>query len=187
MKRNWWSLVCALMLHARARRLGPFSWRYCPRRARSRSASAAAACKQKYAAWKSQKEPGKGLEVGSVVPKWVPGDDYCTLLERCRPRGRYDDLFVQTVKCRGSCERGPNAIALDDDTEEEIELEDMCLETGRITLFGLRSRARMDDVVAKAAAYCDARRRRTLCLRGGALLSRKTRTRGPFLERPTSA
>jgi len=25
-------------------------------------------------------------------------------------------------------------------------------------LFGLRSRARMDDVVAKAAAYCDARR-----------------------------
>jgi hypothetical protein len=41
--------------------------------------------------------------------------------------------------------------------QEEIELEEMCLETGRITLFGLRSRARMDDVVAKAAAYCDAR------------------------------
>ena len=114
-------------------------------------------CKQKYQAWKSRKEPGKGLEVGRVVPKWIPGDDYCTLLERVEASGR-DDLFVQTVKCRGSCERGPNAVALDDDSEEEIELEEMCLETGRIVLFGLRSRARMDDVVAKAAAYCDARR-----------------------------
>ena len=63
------------------------------------------------------------------MPKWVPGDDYCTLLERVEACGR-DDLFVQTVKCRGSCERGPNAIALDDNTEEEIELEEMCLETG---------------------------------------------------------
>ena len=53
---------------------------------------------------------------------------------------------------------GRPASSLDDDSEEEIELEEMCLETGRITLFGLRSRARMDDVVAKAAAYCDARR-----------------------------
>ena len=66
-------------------------------------------CKQKYQAWKSRKEPGKGLEVGRVVPKWIPGDDYCTLLERVEACGR-DDLFVQTVKCRGSCERGPNSV-----------------------------------------------------------------------------
>lgn len=109
-------------------------------------------CKQKYAAWEAQKTPGKGLETGRVQPKWEPGDDYCTLLERVEAAD-HDDLFVQTVKCRGSCERGPNAIAIDDDTGEELELEEMCLETGRITLFGLRSRARMDDVVAKAAAY----------------------------------
>ena len=40
---------------------------------------------------------------------------------------------------------------------EEVELEDMCLETGKRLLFELRSKARMDDVVAKAAAYLDAR------------------------------
>ena len=57
-----------------------------------------------------------------------------------------------------STRAGPNAIALDDDSGEEIELEDMCLTTGRITLDGLRSRERMDDVVQKAAAYLDARR-----------------------------
>ena len=157
MTRNWWSLVVALMLdRARA---APWSVFLALPMARALTFGVCGGrmCKQKYAAWKSQKEPGKGLEVGRVVPKWLPGDDYCTLLERVEACGR-DDLFVQTVKCRGSCERGPNAIALDDDTEEEIELEEMCLETGRITLFGLRSRARMDDVVAKAAAYCDSRR-----------------------------
>mmetsp|Transcript_28328 Transcript_28328/g.84817 ORF Transcript_28328/g.84817 Transcript_28328/m.84817 type:complete len:149 (+) Transcript_28328:224-670(+) len=118
-------------------------------------------CKQKYAAWKEwptkKKEPGKGFEQGRVTPKWIPGDDYCTMLERVEAAGR-DDLYVQTVSCRGGCERGPNAIAVDDATGEEIELEEMCLTTGRITLFGLRSRERMDDVIAKAAAYCDAQR-----------------------------
>ena len=33
--------------------------------------------------------------------------DFCTLLERVEASGR-DDLFVQTVKCRGQCERGTN-------------------------------------------------------------------------------
>ena len=158
MPRNWWSLVCALMLLDRAR-AAPWSVFLALPAARALTLGVCGGrmCKQKYAAWKARKEPGKGLEVGRVVPKWQPGDDYCTLLERVEACGR-DDLFVQTVKCRGSCERGPNAVALDDATEEQIELEEMCLETGRITLFGLRSRARMDDVVAKAAAYCDARR-----------------------------
>ena len=117
-------------------------------------------CKQKYAAWKNfqttGKTPGKGFEQGRVSPKWTPRDDYCTLLDRVEASGR-DDLFVETVGCRGSCERGPNAIAVDDATGEEVELEEMCLTTGRITLFGLRSRERMDDVVAKAAHYLDSR------------------------------
>ena len=158
MPRNWWSLVRAVMLYcARAAPWSVLLLALPAARALTFGVCGGRMCKQKYAAWKSQKTPGKGLEVGRVVPKWIPGDDYCTLLERVEASGR-DDLFVQTVKCRGSCERGPNAIAMDDATEEEIELEEMCLETGRIVLFGLRSRARMDDVVAKAAAYCDARR-----------------------------
>ena len=107
-------------------------------------------CKQKYAGLEEPKrtrERSRGRKSRAQVG---PGR---RLLHAPRTRrgGGSDDLFVQTVKCRGSCERGPNAIAIDDDTEEEIELEDMP-ETGRITLFGLRSRARMDDVVAKAAA-----------------------------------
>ena len=52
-------------------------------------------CKQKYQAWKSRKEPGKGLEVGRVVPKWIPGDDYCTLLERVEACGRDDGANVR--------------------------------------------------------------------------------------------
>ena len=113
-------------------------------------------CKQKYDAWKKLKTPGKGFEMGQVSGTWVPQDDYCSLLERVEASGR-EDLFVETVGCRGSCERGPNAQAVDDETGEEVELEDMCLETGKRLLFELRSKARMDDVVAKAAAYLDAR------------------------------
>lgn len=114
-------------------------------------------CKQKYAAWRKQKtDPGSGFEVGRVSPKWRPGDDYCTLAERVAASGR-DDIAVEIVGCRGTCERGPNAVALDDASGEVVELEEMCLETGKVLLFGLRSRARMDDLVEKAAAYCDDR------------------------------
>jgi hypothetical protein len=142
MTRSWW--LCVAFLPEPARTLTP-------------GVCGGRMCMQKYAAWEAQKTPGKGLETGRVQPKWEPGDDYCTLLERVEAAD-HADLYVQTVKCRGSCERGPNAIAIDDDTGDEIELEEMCLETGRITLFGLRSRARMDDVVAKASAYNNARR-----------------------------
>ena len=111
-------------------------------------------CTQKYEAWRKRKVPGKGFEQGRVSGSWTPGDDYCTLLEVVEASGR-DDLFVETVGCRGSCERGPNAVALNDETGEQVELEEMCLTTGRITLFELRSRARMDDVVAKAIRHLD--------------------------------
>mmetsp|Transcript_18777 Transcript_18777/g.57833 ORF Transcript_18777/g.57833 Transcript_18777/m.57833 type:complete len:149 (+) Transcript_18777:383-829(+) len=113
-------------------------------------------CGQKNEAWRLRKEAGKGLETGRCVPAWAPDEEYSTLAERVEASGR-DDIFVEAVKCRGACERGPNAIALDENGDE-IELEELCLETGKITLFGLRSRERLDDLVAKAAAYEDARR-----------------------------
>ena len=81
MTRNWWPLVCALMLHNV--RAAPWSVFLALPAARALTLGVCGGrmCKQKYAAWKGQKAPGKGLEVGRVVPKWIPGDDYCTLLE----------------------------------------------------------------------------------------------------------
>ena len=98
MTRNWCRFVCALMLHLRARLLGHYCWRFATALTFELRRSHVQA---EVPAWKSQKEPGKGLEVGRVVPKWIPGDDYCT--PSSASRRRRDDLFVQTVKCRGSC------------------------------------------------------------------------------------
>ena len=64
--------------------------------------------KQKYAAWKSQKNQGKVEEVDRVVPKW-PGDVHA-------PRPKHaaaTTLCRQMPRWRG---RGPNAAATDDDT-----------------------------------------------------------------------
>ena len=109
MTRNWWSLVVALMLDRARGALVRFPGAARGARAHVGRPAARRMCKQKYAAWKSQKEPGKGLEVGRVVPKWLPGDDYCTLFLERVGHAAASHLFVQTVKCRGSCERGPNA------------------------------------------------------------------------------
>ena len=54
--------------------------------------------------------------------------------------------------CLGSCERGPNALAVDDDGEP-VALDGLCLTTGTSTLFGLGSAERVAEVVERAAAW----------------------------------
>ena len=142
----------ALMLDARARRLGPFSWR-CPF-----GVCGGRMCKQKV---RGLEEPKRTRQKVSRSAASCPNGFPVTITARSssasgmRPRRLVcaDREVPRQLRARPERHRPGRRHG-----GRKIELEEACLETGRITLFGLRSRARMDDVVAKAAAYCDARR-----------------------------
>mmetsp|Transcript_20233 Transcript_20233/g.69717 ORF Transcript_20233/g.69717 Transcript_20233/m.69717 type:complete len:140 (-) Transcript_20233:42-461(-) len=57
--------------------------------------------------------------------------------------------------CLGGCDRGPNALAVDE-SGEAVFLDGMCAATGRATLYGLDSAARIDGVISKAVQWLDA-------------------------------